>query len=825
MPTQTSAVLKLAKEEGDTTKPRFKSIKCGFKSYLRNLGMQEVFIDHSSRIGKFRHLVTLVVNEGMVHDPSLVVVDWMTFYQHLWAALERKMGIGNRSGPAQIKTTRKNEKGEIIEAKTVAQRREIAFAIVDAFFDRHPLDGAVKQLMATTCPVEMRQQECVALATATHLQIQLFPQRMRRYVRARLVQMLVAHNGSTSLSSELVSPVTDLALCGQDQLASKRASLESKMTKHIDDVALRHMLSEAIGSFVQEERDELADLVGITKPYKGKQYPPWVGVMNQKRSCYQMLPHLHRLSTLQMQMVQHEGLDVRAEDEDVEEDGAECLTKEAMEQCGSCEPSESTRSVWTRRNRPLPFALLPMSKLQNSMVYYGCTEVKALYADLRKQDKGRKRKRTEGGEEMQEGGDEGTSTTALDVTDDVNFAEALFDFRRRNPKKRNANHGRRSLRGIFDNEGTSKWRLSHFRTNGVQCVLTFVTGLVGSVHGVTGLVEKGYSGIEAPDEPFDISTRGARGIYRLTQARCDIKCSSKESVKITALDPGQKRPVQMATVAAGCAPNAATIAKEASFDHIDQKAWMQDSGRQAAQHHETHRRKKHAAYAQALDRISKCRRRCVDTQQIIQYSDAMLQTLVIRCSELLTPHRAYQRWKRSRALQKHISRVADKILDRSSLRLGRYEPGYTKTLSFEARQELLCRLQQLRHEKRVSGHVHVVFFGDGTFGHMRGNAAVPKKDLLHELGVRGPTVLIDEYKTSKMCPCGHELCDGKSQHDHNHGTGRVRVHKTIGDDSCEVLAHRNDRDELAAVNMLLAALHTLHDTAWPAHLVRNKSDA
>ena len=76
---------------------------------------------------------------------------------------------------------------------------------------------------------------------------------------------------------------------------------------------------------------------------------------------------------------------------------------------------------------------------------------------------------------------------------------------------------------------------------------------------------------------------------------------------------------------------------------------------------------------------------------------------------------------------------------------------------------------------------------------MRGNAAVPKKDLLHELGVRGPTVLIDEYKTSKMCPCGHELCDGKSQHDHNHGTGRVRVHKTIGDDSCEVLVHRNDR--------------------------------
>ena len=43
----------------------------------------------------------------------------------------------------------------------------------------------------------------------------------------------------------------------------------------------------------------------------------------------------------------------------------------------------------------------------------------------------------------------------------------------------------------------------------------------------------------------------------------------------------------------------------------------------------------------------------------------------------------------------------------------------------------------------------------------------------------------------------------------------VRVHKTIGDDSCEVLAHWNDRDERAATNMLLTALRVLKCSTWP----------
>ena len=55
---------------------------------------------------------------------------------------------------------------------------------------------------------------------------------------------------------------------------------------------------------------------------------------------------------------------------------------------------------------------------------------------------------------------------------------------------------------------------------------------------------------------------------------------------------------------------------------------------------------------------------------------------------------------------------------------------------------------------------------------MRGHNAIPKKGLLRELCHRGLTFLLDEHKTSKVCPCGH---------DELKTTGyRFRAHKSDG---------------------------------------------
>ena len=91
------------------------------------------------------------------------------------------------------------------------------------------------------------------------------------------------------------------------------------------------------------------------------------------------------------------------------------------------------------------------------------------------------------------------------------------------------------------------------------------------------------------------------------------------------------------------------------------------------------------------------------------------------------------------------------------------------------------------------------------------------KNLLRELCHRGLTVLLDEYKTSKMCPCGH---------DELKTTGyRFRAHKGDGA-ACPLLtrlgARSCDRDALASLNMVSCALCALGGRTRPEHLCRSK---
>ena len=74
------------------------------------------------------------------------------------------------------------------------------------------------------------------------------------------------------------------------------------------------------------------------------------------------------------------------------------------------------------------------------------------------------------------------------------------------------------------------------------------------------------------------------------------------------------------------------------------------------------------------------------------------------------------------------------------------------------------RARERRHERRTNTPRRrcVVFFGDGFFGHHRGHASVPKKSVVRELGIRTPTLLIDEYLTSKTCLCGRRLQDAET---------------------------------------------------------------
>ena len=130
---------------------------------------------------------------------------------------------------------------------------------------------------------------------------------------------------------------------------------------------------------------------------------------------------------------------------------------------------------------------------------------------------------------------------------------------------------------------------------------------------------------------------------------------------------------------------------------------------------------------------------------------------------------------------------------------------------------LQYRCGRTSKERREGTKRRIVFFGDGQFKcTLRGNPSIPKKRLLKLMAVRGLTVLLDEYNTSKMCPCGHaELVNLKTT---TNGK-RVRVHKTDGG-VCSVLKRVDDRDETANIQQLLASGTAMTHTPWPSHLLR-----
>ena len=128
----------------------------------------------------------------------------------------------------------------------------------------------------------------------------------------------------------------------------------------------------------------------------------------------------------------------------------------------------------------------------------------------------------------------------------------------------------------------------------------------------------------------------------------------------------------------------------------------------------------------------------------------------------------------------------------------------------------MVRRAERQRRKQEPG---VVFFGDGQFpAGMRRHVSLPKKSIIRQIAARGVCVLLDEFRTTKMCPCGtHEL---KTTH------GRTRAGQSRGR-QCELLERLAkkgpdyaDRDGLAALNMVQCAVAALRDRGRPAHLCR-----
>ena len=130
-----------------------------------------------------------------------------------------------------------------------------------------------------------------------------------------------------------------------------------------------------------------------------------------------------------------------------------------------------------------------------------------------------------------------------------------------------------------------------------------------------------------------------------------------------------------------------------------------------------------------------------------------------------------------------------------------------------------------RAKTKPTTSIRVAFMGDGTFGHHKGHAPVPKKKLAKVLATKGVTLMLDEFYTSRECPCGDSKLVDNLQFSPN-ANCRPRCHETVGPGGPCCVEHslgggqKMDRDVLAIVNFLLCASAALKGGARPRHLCR-----
>jgi hypothetical protein len=475
---------------------RYSSIPCAIRKVLHAsmLPLVEHFERGARSQGLYRHVVSLVANEIAIESPEAVGRDIFLFYTQVYSAVDRYV----RHAIADRATAPPSKAGAVEHFDVEVQR----------FFTRHPVGDGALELLRHQSPVLVRQQECRALATAAHELIEMFPQRLRRFVHAKVVQLAIESDIPVPTATEMKKIVT----CIVDTISLPK----SKELLELKDDAVPASMRASLGRFIVAEREALGDPADVAK------------ALGNKQRHFELLPHLRRISDASLSMLkdlqllpQREHVMVDSELQDV----GECLPCDEEEESDNEEEDEHREDasrVWTRKRRPKSFALLPVAKLQRSMAFYGWTELTNLFRALRTEDKKRrkqveqrKRKRGEDIPDEAPGASDALEAPAAEFPDPhlITFGRQLFNFCKLKGKS-----------AIILRKNPKSWELANFRTDGIRAVLTFVSGSAEArcAPHVDMLLKPGYR-IPQPSEPVSPATK--RGLFRITQTRNDAALS------------------------------------------------------------------------------------------------------------------------------------------------------------------------------------------------------------------------------------------------------------------------------------------------------------
>ena len=277
--TRTGEAITRAKQEASYPL-RFCTVRCGLNPQrhegqpprLRHPALQPLFQSVASRIGIYRHVVTLVANELVITDTARAACGFKTFYDRTWSAVDA-----------------------VAAGKTASNEFHAAVADILA---RTSVDLPEKVLF------DLRQQETAQLETHTIAHIESFPERMSHVIRVRIAEAM-PHLKWSAIET-LGKRAATYALSCPTHLATAESAIHA-----CGDGA------DAALAIACAERASMGHLVTTSRGDK-----PFVKQFT-KKTIHQLLPHVIRLSAWSEQWLDarclastDEGSDANASEDD-----------------------------------------------------------------------------------------------------------------------------------------------------------------------------------------------------------------------------------------------------------------------------------------------------------------------------------------------------------------------------------------------------------------------------------------------------------------------------------------------------------------------------
>ncbi|AAK14592.1 EsV-1-178 [Ectocarpus siliculosus virus 1] len=332
------------------------------------------------------------------------------------------------------------------------------------------------------------------------------------------------------------------------------------------------------------------------------------------------------------------------------------------------------------------------------------------------------------------------------------------------------------------------YKPSGFRSDGYQVQVTFMT-LVSKKPLVPGTKDLAKSGYQIAKKVVSLETQ-ERGLFVLSQARKDsrkIVADRLHAYNLTVVDPGCASVVSVRSCPLEFCRCVGSVREKSTDWEMKGTEYSAKSGRTMLEGREKKRRS-NDEYGRCFPRFSAVKKKTARKSSFVAYCRVAAETFKVMFAEKMKRARKRSRFHSSRLVQKTVDKLASSMA--------------------------AC----------PSDRKNIVLFGNGSFRAKKGHASAPRKKLVRAICSRVNVGMLDEFRTSKMCPggCGGEMTDVQ-------GGQRVRQCTTVSvgvENPCPLfenaVAFRYDRDASATLNFCLAGYCGLVRKSWPTHLLRGQ---